>query len=159
MQKKDGGHLALPFFFVEEFINGLVCDRYAAFLDEYDFYHADNTLLGYLAKKLFGGFLNYYSNTYNLYGYDVLKIDIQNGQLESSSNLHNYFIAYKKAHSDRYATDCYGWFFRDEALKKDKGIVDYPAFAGSKATRDELRLENSYFIRALERVTDARKNK
>lgn len=159
VQKKDGGHLALPFFFVEEFINGLVCDRYAAFLDEYDFYHADNTLLGYLAKKLFGGFLNYYTNTYNLYGYDVLKIDIQNGQLESNNNLHNYFIAYKKAHSDRYATDCYGWFFRDEALKKDKGIVDYPTFSGSKATRDELRLENSYFIRALERVTDARKHK
>lgn len=159
VQKKDGGHLALPLFFIEEFLNGLICDRYATFLDEYDFYHSDNTLLGYLAKSFFGRFLNYYRNTYNLYGYDVLKIDIQNGQLESCNNLHNYFITYKKAHLDRYATDCYGWFFRDEALKKDKGIVDYPSFAGSKATRDELRLENSYFIRALERVTDSRKDK
>lgn len=153
VQGKDGGKLAMPLFFIEEFLYGVIAERYAAFLDDYDFYHANNTLYGYLAKKIFGGFLNFYRNTYNLFGYDVLKIDVQNGALESSGNAHDYYIMYKKAHSDRYATDCYGWFFRDEALKKDKGISDYPAFGCSKATRAELHAENSYFIRALERVS------
>lgn len=154
VKSKDGGKLAMPMFFFEEFFYGLIYDRYADFLDEYDFYHSNNTLYAYLAKKIFGGFINYYRNVYNLFGYDVLKIDIQNGQLDGGEDLHDYYVMYKKAHSDRYATDCYGWFFRDEALKKEKGIVDYPAFGCSKATRAELHAENSYFIRALERVTE-----
>lgn len=148
----DKRKMAMPLFFFEEFIYGIIADKFAAFLDEYDYYRADSTLSGYLITKIAGGFINRYERLYNIFGYDVLNIDVQNGKMDSPPNMHDYYILYKKAHADRYATDCYGWFFRDAALKKNKGLVDYPSYGGSKATEAEMDKQNSYFIRALQHV-------
>ena len=40
------------------------------------------------------------------------------------------------------------------ALKKKKSLIDYPSYSSSRATLDELRSQNSYFIRDLDNVYD-----
>lgn len=148
---KDKGLLALPFFFVEEFLYGLIFERFNRFYDEYRFYHGDNTLFCYLVKKVCGKFINYYRNTYNLFGYDLHRFDMENVTTHEITK-HDYYLTYKKNHARRYYTDSLVDYFRQSALKKNKGLVDYPEYAGVKATREELLKQNAYFIQSLENV-------
>lgn len=148
---KDKGLLALPFFFIEEFIYGLIFERFNGFYDEYRYYHGDNTLFCYLVKKVCGRFINYYRNTYNLFGYDLHRFDMENVTTGEITK-HDYYLTYKKNHARRYYTDSLVDYFRQSALKKDKGLVDYPEYSGVKATREELLKQNAYFIQSLENV-------
>lgn len=155
---KDKGRLALPLFFVEEFIFGFIFDKFSACYDEYRFYHGDNTLFMYVLKKLCGRFINYYRNVYNIFGYDIHLLDMENvttGEIKK----HDYFLIYKKNHAKRYHTDSLVDYFRQGALKKDKGLVDYPEYSGVKATREELLKQNAYFIQSLENVYNPTENK
>lgn len=148
---KEKGLLALPLFFIEEFIYGFTFDRFSSVYDEYRFYHGDNTLFMYIVKKLCGKFINYYRNVYNKFGYDLHRLEMENvttGELTK----HNYYLTYKKNRAKRYHTDSLVDYFRQSALKKDKGLADYPEYSGVKATREELLKQNAYFIQSLENV-------
>lgn len=155
---KESDLLSMPFFFIEEFLYGLIADKFLSLYETYRYHRADNTLFMYLIKKYCGRFINYYRNTYNLYGYEIqhLKI-IKDGDPESEPERHDYYLSYKKIRSKRYSTDSFVDYFRSSALKKDKGLIDYPAYADVKASRDELNMQNSYFIRKLENITDQSK--
>ncbi len=55
----------------------------------------------------------------------------------------------KKIYSKRFSTDCFSDFFAKKALRSPVGINDLPEYAAEKATFEELRMQNSYFIHDL----------
>lgn len=149
--EKDSNNLSLPLFFVEEFLYGLISPLFERVYDEYRFYRGDNTLFMYLFKKVLGGFINYYARIYNFYGFDVHHLameDVKTGEI----NKHDYYLLYKKAKAKVYTTDCYVDYYRRSAIKKLKGISDYPEYKDVKASLDELKMQNAYFVNNLESV-------
>ena len=148
---KEKDCLCMPLFFIEEFIYGLIADKFDAFYDDYRYYHGNNTLFMYLIKKVCGKFINYYRNIYNMFGYDLHHLDMENVTTKEIVK-HDYYLMYKKNHAKRFYTDSLVDYFRKSALKKDKGLIDYPEYANVKATREELLKQNAYFIQSLENV-------
>lgn len=146
-------NLSLPFFFVEEILYSIIAPIYHRTYEKYRFNRADNSLTIYLFKKTFGKFVNWYERVYNKFGYDVYTLVSDSGKLDGKKlTSDKYFLLYKKALSNRYSTDCYKEFFRQLSRLKNIGIVDYLEFDGIKATPDELRLMNSYFISDMDKV-------
>ena len=60
-----------------------------------------------------------------------------------------YFVMNKKIYSRRFSTDCFSDYFNDMAKKTKVGLNDYVEYVSEKATVDELKMQNSYFIEAL----------
>ena len=57
----------------------------------------------------------------------------------------------KKIYSKRFSTDCFSDFFENKAIRSNYGIDDLREYATEKATLDELKAQNSYFIEDLVR--------
>ncbi len=55
----------------------------------------------------------------------------------------------KKIYGDRFSTDCYSDFFHERALRSDVGINDLPEYEKTRASLDELKQQNSYFVNDL----------
>ena len=138
--------LALPWFFIEEFLYGLLIPKFKDTYEMYRFYHGNNTLFMYLLRKICVPLHNHYQNTYNKFGFDVTYLNLQNGKLDDVPVEKKYFVMYKKDFANRYSTDSHADFYRQSALLKNKGLIDYPSYGSSRATLDELKLQNSYFI-------------
>lgn len=60
-----------------------------------------------------------------------------------------YYIMNLKAYRKRFATDCFSDYFNDMAKQTKVGLSDYLEYATERATVDELKAQNSYFINAL----------
>lgn len=144
---------AMPFFFVEEILYSIISSIYNNVYENYRFNRADNSLAMYFFKNTLGRFVNWYEKMYNLYGYDKYTLVSDNGKLDGSRlKKDKYYLLFKKALSNRYSTDCYKEFFRQLSRMKNIGIIDYAEFAGVKATTDELRQMNSYFINDMDKL-------
>lgn len=152
--KKEKKLFAMPLFFVEEFIAGIFDNFYNAFFDKSKFFHSNNTLIIYLIKKYIGGFYNYYEKMYNLFGYDLHFLQMED-MLSGQVSEHPYYLCYKKNHARRYYTDSLVDYFRQNALKKKVGLDDYPEYSGVKATKEEFAMQNSYFQHNLNNVFDS----
>ena len=55
----------------------------------------------------------------------------------------------KKIYSLRFSTDCFSDYFNDLGRKTMVGLDDYFEYAGERATVDELKMQNSFFINSL----------
>ena len=60
-----------------------------------------------------------------------------------------YYLMNRKIYSNRFTTDCFSDYFNDMAMKSKAGLRDYPAYRTEKATVEELKMQNSYFINSL----------
>ena len=60
-----------------------------------------------------------------------------------------YYVMNKKIYSRRFSTDCFSDYFNDMAKKTKIGLNDYMEYVTEKATIDELKEQNSYFINSL----------
>ncbi len=154
VSKVDDKRLAMPLFFFEEILYGLTFPRFVSTHEEYRFWHGNNTLWMYLLKKMLIPFFNFYDRTYNRFGYDIMTLSITTGKMDESVSFKDYYVMYKKDYAKRYSTDSHSDFYRKASLKKAKGLIDYPEYSSERATLDELRLQNSYFIRDLDNNFD-----
>jgi hypothetical protein len=68
-----------------------------------------------------------------------------NGKLEKKK----YYLMNHKIYSRRFSTDCFSDYFNELAKKTKVGLDDYREYATEKASVEELKLQNSYFINAL----------
>ena len=64
-----------------------------------------------------------------------------------------YFLMNKKIYARRFSTDCFSDYFNDMALRSEVGLMDYPEYQTERASVEELRYQNSYFINSLYRDT------
>ena len=57
-----------------------------------------------------------------------------------------YYIINGKIYRKRFSTDCFSEYFNERARQSKKGINDYIEYMTEKASVEELKLQNSYFI-------------
>ena len=69
--------------------------------------------------------------------------------MDGKQERQRYYLMNKKIYSRRFSTDCFSDYFNDMAKNCDIGLRDYLEYVREKATVDELRMQNSYFVRSL----------
>ena len=60
-----------------------------------------------------------------------------------------YYLMNAKIYANRFSTDCFSDYFNDMAKKSKLGLMDYLEYMTEKATVNELKMQNSYFINSL----------
>ena len=66
----------------------------------------------------------------------------QDGELADKA----YYLDNKRIYADRFSTDCFSDFFMTKSLRSSVGFDDLEEYQTSKATLDELKMQNSYFV-------------
>lgn len=62
-----------------------------------------------------------------------------------------YYIMNRKIYARRFSTDCFSDYFNDMARQSNVGLNDYREYVTEKASVEELKAQNSYFINGLYR--------
>ena len=141
--------LAMPFYTIEEMVTEWTFNKFIGLYYGLRMVRGDNTLLVHILKKVAALLWRRNLRIYNNYGYSVLKIEKERGTMDGKIERKKYFLMNKKIYSKRFSTDCFSDYFNDIAKKTNVGIRDYLEYETERASVDELKLQNSYFINAL----------
>lgn len=141
--------LAMPMFLFGDLLYDLFYERFRTLYYDVRFRRGDHTLFMFLLKNAFELFVGHYVRIYNAFGYIPMKLATQRGTLDAKTEEHDYYLSVKKIYSNRFSTDCYSSFFRDSALQSKWSLITSPEYADVCATVDELKAQNSYFVRDL----------
>lgn len=141
--------LTLPFYTIEEMITDWLFNWFISLYYDFRFNRGDNTLLVYVLKKITSILYKRNARIYNNYGYCISGIEKEKGTMDGKIEKKKYFVMNKKIYARRFSTDCFSDYFNDLAKKTKVGLNDYVEYASEKATVDELKMQNSYFINAL----------
>lgn len=121
-------------------------DRFQELYYEFRNKRADNCLTMHLLKKIFMSLNNYMIRNNNLYGYFKMKLLVEEGTQDGEFEKKKYYLINRKIYTDRFSTDCYSEFFNDKQRHVHSGLNDIPTYLDVKASVDELKEQNSYFI-------------
>ena len=143
--------ITLPFYTIEDMITEWLFNRFISLYYDFRFRRGDNTLLVYVLKMITSVLFKRNARIYNKYGYSISKIEKERGTMDGKIEKKKYFVMNKKIYSRRFSTDCFSDYFNDLAKKTKVGLNDYIEYISEKATVDELKMQNSYFISALYR--------
>ena len=141
--------LALPFFTIEDMLNEWLFNRFINLYEDFRFNRGDNTLLIYLLKKVTAFFYKRTVIAYNNYGYSISNIEKERGTMDGKTEKKKYYLMHKKIYSQRFSTDCFSDYFNELAKGTHIGMNDYTEYATEKASVQELKRQNSYFINSL----------
>ena len=141
--------LALPFYTIEEMIYEWAFNRFICLYYDFRYRRGDNTLLVHVLKSVTAWLWKRNVKVYNRYAYTILKIEKERGTMDGKTDKRKYYLMNAKIYRRRFSTDCFSEYFNDMALRTNVGLNDYLEYATERATVDELRLQNSYFINGL----------
>lgn len=141
--------LALPFYTIEEMLTEWAFNRFIDLYTDLRFRRGDNTLLIYVLKSITSWLFKRNAKIHNRFGYSISKIEKERGTMDGKIEKKKYYVMNKKIYARRFSTDCFSDYFNDLAKKTNIGLNDYLEYATEKATVEELREQNSYFINAL----------
>ena len=141
--------LALPFFTVEDMLNEWLFNRFINLYEDFRFNRGDNTLLIYLLKKVTAFVYRRNTVIYNTYGYSISNIEKERGTMDGKTEKKKYYLMHKKIYSQRFSTDCFSDYFNELAKGTHIGMNDYTEYTTEKASVQELKRQNSYFINSL----------
>lgn len=158
IKEKSERKLAMPFFHFGELLYSFFRPRFENFYNDYSYRRGDTSLLAYLYKSIFAKIHSYFNGIYNRFGYMKLKLETGSVLINKEPREHNYFLIIKKIYSNRFATDCFADYFVEKTLRSDVGINDLRCYKNVKATFEELRYQNSYFIGDIEKAFNSDKN-
>ena len=141
--------LAMPFYTIEEMLTEWAFDGFISMY--YDFRHrrGDNTLLVHILKTVTSWLYKRNAKIYNRFGYSVSAIEKERGTMDGKPEKKKYYVMNKKIYARRFSTDCFSDYFNEMARNSKVGLNDYMEYATEKATVEELKLQNSYFINTL----------
>lgn len=145
IKEKSEMRLAMPLFLEELFLDWFL-NKFRSKYSEYRYEHGNNTLGMHLYHGIASLLYNYRLRTYNTFGYQTWDIQVTSGRNESEYEIKNYYLLYKKDYADRFASDAYSDFYVTKSLDSEYGINDLPAYQATKATVDEFKQQNSYFM-------------
>lgn len=146
--------LALPFYTIEEMLSEWVFNRFLSLYYDFRFRRGDNTLLVYILKSVVAWLWRRNLRIYNRFGYSVLKIEKERGTMDGKTENKKYYLMSAKIYAQRFSTDCFSDYFNDMARRSYIGLADYLEYATEKASVEELKMQNSYFINSLYRDAD-----
>ena len=141
--------LAMPFYTIEEMISEMVFNKFINLYYKMRYNRGDNTLLVHVLKSVCSWLYKRNMIIYNKYGYSISHIEKERGTMDGKVEKKKYFVMNKKIYSRRFSTDCFSDYFNEMARKSNIGLNDYMEYATEKATVEELKMQNSYFINAL----------
>lgn len=141
--------LALPFYTLEETVSEWAFNRFIGLYYDFRYRRGDNTLLVHLLKSVTAWIWKRNLRIFNKYGYSVLRIEKQRGTMDGITEKRKYYLMNRKIYSRRFSTDCFSDYFNDMASRTNVGLADYTEYLTEKASVEELKLQNSYFINAL----------
>lgn len=147
--------LALPCYKLENKICEWAFCKFRGMYYDMRFRRGDNTLLVHILKTIVAKLFAYNIRIYNQYGYSELVIEKERGTMDGKANLKTYYLMSKKIYSSRFSTDCFSDYFNEMALRTNVGLNDYYEYATERASVEELKLQNSYFVNALYEQTKA----
>jgi len=141
--------LALPCYTLENKICEWAFSKFKGLYYDMRFRRGDNTLLVHILKTIVAKLFAYNMRIYNQYGYSELGIEKERGTMDGKADLKAYYLMSKKIYSSRFSTDCFSDYFNEMALRTNVGLNDYREYATERASVEELKLQNSYFVNAL----------
>ena len=141
--------LALPLYTIEEMISEWTFNRFMRLYEDFRFRRGDNTLLVHILKSVTAWLWRRNLRIYNRFGYSILKIEKERGTMDGRTENKKYYLMNAKIYAKRFSTDCFSDYFNDMAKKSKTGLMDYIEYVTEKATVDELKMQNSYFINSL----------
>ncbi len=141
--------LALPFYTIEEMISEIAFDSFISLYYDLRFKRGDNTLLVYVLKHIVEYLFKRNVRIWNRYGYSKLFLEKERGIMDGKVDKKVYFIMNGKIYRKRFSTDCFSDYFNELARKTKVGLNDYKEYLTEKASVEELKLQNSYFINSL----------
>ena len=141
--------LTLPFYTLEEMISEWVFNRFIRLYEDFRFRRGDNTLLVHILKSITAWLWRRNLRMHNKYGYCILKIEKERGTMDGKTENKKYYLMNAKIYAQRFSTDCFSDYFNDMAKRSKTGLMDYIEYVTEKATVDELKMQNSYFINSL----------
>lgn len=141
--------LALPFYTIEEMLSEWAFNKFINLYYDFRFRRGDNTLLVHILKSVTSFLWRRNLKIYNRFGYSVLKIEKERGTMDGKTYKKKYYLADAKIYRSRFATDCFSDYFNELARRSKVGLKDYLEYASEKATVEELKAQNSYFVNAL----------
>lgn len=147
--------LALPCYKLENKICEWAFNKFRGMYYDMRFRRGDNTLLVHILKTIVAKLFSYNMRIYNQYGYSELGIEKERGTMDGKAYLKVYYLMSGKIYRSRFSTDCFSDYFNEMALRTDVGLNDYREYATERATVEELKLQNSYFVNALYEQTKA----
>ena len=71
------------------------------------------------------------------------------GTLSGDVEKHSYYLSNKKIYSKRFSTDAFSDYFAQKTMRSEFGLNDLPEYDSERATFEELKQQNSYFINEL----------
>ena len=143
--------LALPFYTIEDMVSEIAFNRFIALYYDFRYRRGDNTLLVHILKSITAWLWKRNARIYNKYGYSIVKVEKERGTMDGKPENKKYFLMNYKIYRNRFTTDCFSDYFNDLAGKTNVGLMDYIEYATEKASVDELKAQNSYFINGLYR--------
>ena len=146
--------LALPFYTIEEMLSEWAFNRFLSLYYDFRFRRGDNTLLVHILKSVVAWLWRRNLRIYNRFGYSVLKIEKERGTMDGKTENKKYYLMSAKIYAQRFSTDCFSDYFNDMARNTHVGLADYAEYLTEKASVEELRMQNSYFINSLYRDAD-----
>ena len=146
--------LTLPFYTIEEMLSEWAFNRFLSLYYDFRFRRGDNTLLVHILKSVVAWLWRRNLRIYNRYGYSILKIEKERGTMDGKTENKKYYLMSAKIYAQRFSTDCFSDYFNDMAGKSGMGLMDYLEYATEKATVEELKKQNSYFINGLYKDAD-----
>jgi hypothetical protein len=141
--------LALPFYTIEEMISEWAFNKFINLYYDFRFRRGDNTLLVHILKSITACLWKHNARIYNKFSYCVLTVNKERGTMDGKVDEKKYYICSYKTYRKRFATDCFSDYFNDLAKRTKVGLADYLEYATERATIDELKLQNSYFVNSL----------
>lgn len=146
--------LTLPFYTIEEMLSEWAFQRFLTLYSEFRFKRGDNTLLVHVLKGIVAWLWRRNIKIYNRYGYSMLNIEKERGTMDGKKEKRKYYLMNAKIYSRRFSTDCFSDYFNELSRRSKVGLKDYIEYASERATVEELKMQNSYFINALYKETE-----
>lgn len=141
--------LAYPFYTIGDMISEWAFNKFIGLYYDFRYRRGDNTLLVYLLKSVTAWIWHRNIRIYNSYGYNTLRIERERGTMDGKVEKKKYYLMNKKIYARRFSTDCFSDYFNDMAERSGMGLNDYREYVTEKATVEELKEQNSYFINSL----------
>lgn len=132
-----------PFWVMEPLFN-FIKAKWESFYVNYIYNRADNTLFVQLVKGIVSRLDNHYRRVNNLFGCQVLHLEVESGRMNGESRECKYYRLPKKDFSKRYSTNCLSAIFEGDAVNT-VSIADFCEYAGIMATTEELAQQHSFF--------------
>ncbi|MCM1368203.1 MAG: hypothetical protein NC184_05305 [Roseburia sp.] len=141
--------ITLPFYTLQDMLSEWLFNKFIATYTDFRYRRGDNTLFIYLYKKLVAWVWNRNVRNYNRYGYCVLNVETERGTMDGKADKKKYYLMNAKIYGKRFSTDCFSDYFNDLASRTNVGLDDYLEYQTEKASVEELKSQNSYFINSL----------